>query len=248
MQLDHFVVHVHRDIEALRSIARESERAGIAFNPRNGKGDSGFKVANIWIGEQYFEILWLKKPSGGGWRRDWVSLYNEGKRGIYCLFLKVDDLGYFEYKCQEAGVLSKREKVTYKTFFGLFKKTMPWECLHLPKLTNSDLELSFITYEGDIMKEYLKYMTPNSSENGIVAVTNAKITVPNLEQDKKMLLAVFGGEERGGKIEVKLANGTIEFTSGKSTAVTLQAQSNSATFIGKKFSIENVTTIVTPNA
>lgn len=87
MRLDHFVVHVDANSAKLKQLALDAEVAGMPCDLGKGKGTSGFKAANIWVGDQYFEIVWLKRPDGGGWQKDWVDLYNDGKRGAFCIFL-----------------------------------------------------------------------------------------------------------------------------------------------------------------
>ena len=34
----------------------------------------------------------ILKNNGGGWKSDWVELYNNGHRGLICIMLDVDDI------------------------------------------------------------------------------------------------------------------------------------------------------------
>jgi CO dehydrogenase/acetyl-CoA synthase beta subunit len=73
MRLDHFVVHIDQDPPKLQSLKDQIVPMGFPFNPTAGKRTKGFQVANIWIGDQYLELIWLKTQDGGGWRRTmWV--------------------------------------------------------------------------------------------------------------------------------------------------------------------------------
>lgn len=83
MRLDHFVVHIDNDQAKLESLKSQIEPIGFPFNPHSGKGTKGFKVANIWIGDQYLELVWLKTKDGGGWREQWVDKYNQGQMATY---------------------------------------------------------------------------------------------------------------------------------------------------------------------
>jgi len=53
--LDHFVIHIDADMGRLEALQQHIAPLGYPFAPRRGKGTRGFKVANLWIGEQYYE-------------------------------------------------------------------------------------------------------------------------------------------------------------------------------------------------
>ena len=92
VRLDHFVVNIDNNMEKLKELKKQIEPLGYPFEPTWGKGTKGFKVANIWIGLQYLEMVWLKKKDGGGWKPDWVEKYNNGHRGIIAIYLMTDKL------------------------------------------------------------------------------------------------------------------------------------------------------------
>ncbi|MGE7919060.1 hypothetical protein ACQKM9_08925 [Viridibacillus sp. NPDC093762] len=57
MKIDHLVLNVDskyhvegEQVNAIRSI-------GLPYKPKKGKGTKGFKVSNIWIGKEYFEMV-----------------------------------------------------------------------------------------------------------------------------------------------------------------------------------------------
>lgn len=65
VRLDHFVINIDNDMKKLIELKKQIAPLGIPFEPTWGKGTKGFKVANIWIGLQYLEMVWLKKRTVG---------------------------------------------------------------------------------------------------------------------------------------------------------------------------------------
>ena len=244
MQLDHFVVHVENNPDKLKQVAIASAKAGIPFDPSKGKGTSGFRAANIWIGNQYFEIPWLKRPDGGGWRKDWVDLYNKGERGTFCIFLGTNDLSGIKKRLQDRGIDANEDKVSFK-IFGLFKKTMPWTTLHLPRLPGTNIEISFIQYEDGVVEKWISKMRPNAKENGFEGVFDCRLTIPNFDQCKEFVRSVFPHADIGdGELNVSLKPGRIGFAKGVVPRVELFAKSENPDHVGKQFSLEDVTVSV----
>ena len=85
LTLDHFVVHIDNDPAILADLKKRLVGSGVPFEPEWGKGTKGFKAANIWIGRQYFEIIRILRPDGGGWVPRWVERHHRGRRGLYCV-------------------------------------------------------------------------------------------------------------------------------------------------------------------
>ena len=48
----------------------------------------------------------LLKEDGGGWKKDWVDLYNEGHRGLICIMLDVDNINevYENFKSKNISI------------------------------------------------------------------------------------------------------------------------------------------------
>lgn len=244
MRLDHFVVHIDEDSEKLKQLALDAAVAGMPCDPGKGKGTSGFKAANIWIGDQYFEIPWLKRPDGGGWKKDWVDLYNDGKRGVFCIFLLANNIGELKKRLIAAGIPVSEEKVSFK-IFGLFKKVMPWTCLHLPRLPGSNLEISFIEYEPGVIEKWISKMSPNARKNGIEGVFSCEIDVVDFQGAKNFLQKVFpNSQSEAGTFVANLERGHLKVKRGTKTWVTLFASSQNPSFVGKNFSFEDVNVTV----
>ena len=68
LRLDHFVIHIDYDPRKLQALKEQFDGYGIPFEPEKGKGTKGFKVSNIWIGDQYLELPYLKNADGCGWK------------------------------------------------------------------------------------------------------------------------------------------------------------------------------------
>lgn len=135
MRLDHFVIHIDKDQTKLESLRSQIEPIGFPFNPHSGKGTKGFQVANIWIGDQYLELVWLRTKDGGGWREEWVDKYNRGLRGIFGLCLMTDQLDSLEKELRKRGVaVSPPERITFRMLFGLVKKSLPFRLVFTPPI------------------------------------------------------------------------------------------------------------------
>jgi hypothetical protein len=240
MRLDHFVVHVDNNIAKLKQLAAAATSAGMPFNPKKGKGTSGFRATNIWIGDQYFEIPWLRRHDGGGWKKEWVELYNNGQRGAFCIFLLTRNLRELKARLEAAGVAVNEEKVSFKAF-GLFTKVMPWTTLHLPRLPGTNLEISFIEYEP-ICETWFARMSPNAKTNGIEGVLSGEIEVQDFEGASDFLRRVFPeSRTMSDEFVASLEGGTLVVRRGSENRVTLFARSKEAKLVGKEFSFEDVT-------
>ena len=131
IRLDHFVINIDNDMKRLKELKRHIEPLGFPFEPTWGKGTKGFQVANVWIGLQYLEMVWLKKKDGGGWKADWVEKYNNGHRGIIAIYLMTDRLDEIREELRSRGInVSEPERISFRWFFGLLKKTMPWRSMY----------------------------------------------------------------------------------------------------------------------
>lgn len=243
MRLDHFVVHINNDPNILRSLKEKSDAAGLPFEPSRGKGTKGFKVANIWVGDEYLEIPWLKTTDGGGWQKEWVQKYNQGKRGLFCFFLEVNDLQKTQEELRARGINSEITYTSFRVLFGLYKVTMPWSYLYLPSVPGTDLQISFFQYGPGAKDKYRPYMKPNSKENGITGINNATVYLPDWENGVsfvKRLLPSIG--DNNTELKISLSNGGIRFIKSRdgTARVRLEAESLNPNFIGKGFELENV--------
>ena len=219
--LDHFVVHIDNDEALLDDLKTRLATCGVPFEPTWGKGTKGFKAANIWIGSQYFEIVRLLRPDGGGWVPKWVERHQAGKRGLYCLFLETDELDTVVERLHAAGIeAGEPERITFRGFLGLFKKTMPWRVLYLPTIPGTDLEIGFIEYDPGAREKLAPYLVPNAAENGITGVTNATLNLPLTETAKTYLKQLFpAATATTDELTIPLTTGQLRIKNGKTVQV-----------------------------
>jgi hypothetical protein len=109
----------------LKQLKERVEPLGLPFDPNRGKGTKGFKVGNIWIGDQYFEMPYLKNEDSGGWKKEWVEKYNKGKHGAYCLFIMTDELENEMKELKNKGV-----QIGEPELLGFLTKTLPWRSIY----------------------------------------------------------------------------------------------------------------------
>jgi hypothetical protein len=248
-RLDHFVVHIDDDFEMLRSLKDQIEPLGFPFDPSRGKGTKGFKVANIWIGNQYLELPYIKTRDGGGWRKEWVEKYNQGKRGIFGLCIMTDQLDHFRKEVIARGIpASAPERITYKMFFGLFKKSLPFRLVFTPQIPGTDLQIFFLEMDSqeklDFMKKY--FMKPNSRDYGITgiheAIVKSHFTTDAWEYIEKLFPNLIGNQTRA-----TLDMGETKLTFEQSQHADLRVELRASTKENLKkgsFMIENVEVVV----
>ena len=215
----------------------------IPFEPDWGKGTKGFKAANIWIGRQYFEIIRILRPDGGGWVERWVKRHHQGGRGLYCLFLKTDRLDAVVADLRTADIaIADPERVTYRAFFGLFRKTMPWRMVYLPPIPGADLELAFIQYDPDPRDVMKAHMAPNAEENGVIGVYDARLRLPLTNEARSFLRRVFPDATGVNDVlTVPLERGSIRIEHAEALHADLYAKKEKADGGAATVTLENVT-------
>ena len=92
MKIDHLVVNVDEKYHNDNNIIKSIRENNFPHEPKWGKGTKGFKVSNLWIGNEYLEMIRILKENGGGWIQEWITKYNYGHRGMICLMLNVADI------------------------------------------------------------------------------------------------------------------------------------------------------------
>lgn len=248
IRLDHFVINIDNDMARLNNLAVEIKDKGYPFKPKWGKGTKGFKVANIWMGLQYFEMVWLKKIDGGGWKEDWVKKYNSGHRGLIAIYLMTDSLDeIWEELLNKKIEVSEPERISFKWFFGLFKKTMPWRSIFTPPIPGTDIQICFGELDSEEMMEKMKeYMVPNSKENGIEGIREAnlkgKFNQDGIDYIKKIFPQALVVDN---KIVYDMGETRLSFEMDEDEDIKLELKSltTNKELQGKGFEIENVQVI-----
>ncbi|MEH7300782.1 VOC family protein [Neobacillus drentensis] len=214
MRLDHFVVHITKDDEKLAGLKDELAKIAIPFEPTKGKGTKGFKVANIWVGEQYLEMPWMLNKDGGGWRPEWVDKYHSGKRGIFGLCFMVDNVEEIKAELETRGVqVSGPERITF-TMLRFFKKSLPFRTLYTTEIPGTDLQFMFLEMDSQEKYEFTKkyFMHPNSEKNQVHAINRAVVEIQESEEVKAFISSVFPDcveTETGSSLIMK--DTTLEF-------------------------------------
>ena len=127
-KLDHFVVNVDKCYQKDKDIIDKIINTGFPYKPTWGKGTKGFKASNLWIGNEYFEMISILKPDGGGWKTEWVNCYNNGHRGLICIMLDVANIDELYTLLRKKNIeITKPEHLKFKWFFNMLTRTMPWQ-------------------------------------------------------------------------------------------------------------------------
>ena len=261
MRLDHFVIHVDNDAAILENLKKEIVPLGFPSDPGPEKSTQGLAVSNIWIGEQYLQIVRLLQPLVRGWNHRWVERYSEGKRGVFSIFIAVKELDEVHEGLVERGIESPEpepKQSLVKTTKGILeavtgflgleqskqKKISPWRSLNLPPIPGTDMDISFLEYHEDSEKDIKTLMKPNAKEYGITGIHRAKIYLPLWEDGIRFLQKVFPqliGATTQQKVELK-EDELLFFRSDPEAGlkVKLEATSEQKKYTAKKFQIENV--------
>ena len=188
-KFDHFVVNVDRKYQKDKAVINNVIKSGFPYEPSWGKGTRGFKASNLWIGNEYFEMINLLKEDGGGWKKDWVDLYNEGHRGLICIMLDVDNINevYENFKSKNISITNP-EYLKFKWLFNLLTRTMPWQNSYIKFFEGIPLQIGFQQMKDDEARNFMKqYMVPNSYENGISGIDKVIVKGALTSNDKDLL-------------------------------------------------------------
>lgn len=246
LRLDHFVLNIENKPDELNHLKKRIAGAGYPFEPTWGKGTKGFKAGNIWIGEQYFELIWLLTEDGGGWKDDWVEKYNKGHRGIIALYLMTDELDNLSESLIDRGIqVSEPQRISFRWFFGLFKKTMPWRSLFTPPIPGTSLQICFGELDSpQLMEKVRAYMVPNSADNGIFGIEEAIIKNNFSEEAISYVKNLFPDlKQQGSHLLYDMGSTRLSFESWRETlplSIELRAVTTNPTYANKDFQIENV--------
>ena len=245
IRLDHFVINIDNDMEKLTELKQRIEPLGYPFEPTWGKGTKGFNVANIWIGLQYLEMVWLKKKDGGRWRADWVEKYNNGHRGIIAIYLMTDRLDEIREELRCRGIpVSEPERICFSWFFGLLKKTMPWRSIFTATIPGIDLEICYGELDNpNIMEKMKAYMVPNAADNGIEGIKEAVVR-GNFSKEAWVYIHKLFPDAKLKETRLTYDMGTtglsFEICENPGLNVELYAVTANKKNLGKSFEVENL--------
>lgn len=202
LRIDHLVVNIDKKYQTDKTVIQSVRNTGFPYEPKWGKGTKGFKASNIWIGNEYLEMIHLLKNDGGGWKAEWVEKYNRGHRGLICLMLDVDDLDKIYEEMIDTNI-TKPQYLQFKWGLGLFTKAMPWRNSYFPFFEGVPLQIGLQQMKDEKSVKFMRqYMVPNSRDNGINGIEKIKIKGPFTESDFELINTIF-------KIKEPFNNGII---------------------------------------
>lgn len=241
MKIDHIVLNIDEKYQKNSSVIKDIRDTGLLYKPENGKGTSGFKASNIWIGNEYFEMINIIKSDGGGWVPEWTELYNKGHRGMVCLMLDVDNIEDLYEKFNDKGIeITKPKWLEIKLFLGVFKKRMPWKNSYLPFFSEVPFQIGFQQLKDKKTKEFMhKRMIPNSKENGINGISEIRIYGKFDDDDFNLINKIFENHiiEKDNRIDILLdSNQKLIFEKSNMYNIILKTESE----YNRSTEIENI--------
>ena len=207
LRIDHLVLNIDEYYQQ-KEYARIIEDAGLPYVPKNGKGTSGFKVSNLWLGNEYLEMVRIKKEDGGGWIPEWTKRYLAGERGLVCLMLETENINALYSKLQKKE-MSLPEQAKYKLFYGLMSISPPWKNSYLPFFEGVPFQIGFQQINNEKSKEKMyKQMKPNSRDNGYTGISYIEIYGKFTQKDRGIIYSLFTtkGDMKNGNLIWELKN------------------------------------------
>ncbi|MGL5328010.1 MAG: hypothetical protein ACRDD7_01995, partial [Peptostreptococcaceae bacterium] len=192
-KFDHFVVNINKKYQTNKNVINSITDAGFPYKPSWGKGTKGFKASNLWIGNEYLEMINILKSDGGGWKSDWVELYNNGHRGLICIMLDTEDIDkLYNLLISKNIKVTKPEHLKFKWFFNLFTKVMPWQNCYIDFLEGIPLQIGFQQMNDQKSRDFMEqYMVPNSRDNNIEGINKVIIKGNLTHNDIELISSVF---------------------------------------------------------
>jgi hypothetical protein len=221
LKIDHLVINVDKEVQEDRAFIGKVREFGLPYEPKWGKGTKGFKVSNMWIGDEYFELVRIKQRDGGGWVQSWTEQYNKGHRGLIGFAIEVSDIEATYERLRELIEITEPEPLRFKWFFNLLNKTMPWKNSYLPQLEGVPFQFFLQQLNDEKSKVYMQqYMYPNSREHGINGISEVKIFGTLTQKDRELIKLLFdNATEQQEVLTVKLDHQRISFIESETYSV-----------------------------
>ena len=243
MKIDHLVVNVEDSVQKNTEIINKIKTFGLPYKPSWGKRTKGFKVSNLWINKEYFELVCIKNKDGGGWIKNWTDKYNNGHRGLIGFALEVEGID----KIYQT-LLSKQVNITppkpleFRWFFKLLKRTMPWKNAYIEEFDHLPFQFFLHEMNDDISRNFMEqYMVPNSIENGIKGIKKVKIYGVLSERDKTLLRLLFNDyKEQDGVITITMENQSIQFLESNNYRVEVLLDCENKNYFKNELKLENI--------
>ena len=243
-KFDHFIVNINERYQKDNTVINSIINAGFPYKPSWGKGTKGFKASNLWIGNEYLEMINILKTDGGGWKSEWVDLYNKGHRGLICIMLDVENINKLYSMLTAKNIkITKPEHLKFKWFFNIFTKVMPWQNCYSDFLEGIPLQIGFQQMNDEKSREFMEqYMVPNSRDNNIIGISKVIIRGTLTNNDKKLISNIFDRNIiKTEPLTIQLNQQQIlVFEESDNYLVHIITRCNNQDFNNKKISIENI--------
>lgn len=241
MKLDHFVVNINEKYQKSEKVIENIRNMNFPYEPKWGKGTRGFKVSDLWIGNEYLEMVNILKKDGGGWVPEWTDKYLQGHRGMICLMLDVENIDALYQEMTEKGIqITNPEWLEFKWFFNMLTRRMPWRNCYVPFFEGVPFQIGFQEMKDEKARDFMnQYMVPNSREKGIDGIFRVVIKGKFLEADFEMIQKIFAEKAclESDMIRVVLSTKqSIEFVKAESYEIDLFTNVNT----GSVVEIENI--------
>lgn len=250
MRIDHLVINVGEKYQKDQQIIEAIRKQGFPYEPTKGKGTKGFKASNLWIDNEYFEMIRILKEDGGGWVEEWTKRYLEGHRGLICLMIDVEDIEALYEKLKSKGItLTRPEWLRIKLLLGITMK-MPWRNSYLSFFEKVPFQIGFQQIKDKKSLEYMRrQMEPNSRQNHIEGISKVVIYGGFTDKEFDRLSAVFESranrkvdEEGRACLEVRLnSKQKLELIEASNYKVEVYTTSKVTRDIEASTTIENIT-------
>ncbi|WP_297637357.1 hypothetical protein [uncultured Clostridium sp.] len=244
-KFDHFVLNVGSSYQKNQDVINNMPQAGFPYKPSLGKGSKEFNLSNLWIGNEYLEMVHLLSPEGNGWKKDWIQFFNSGHRGVICIMLQALDIHKLYSDLRKENVLiTFPEAPNLKFFFNLFTKTMPWKNSYISFFEGIPLQIGFQQVKDEHTRKHIeKYMKPNIFENDILNINKAIVRGPLTSDDFLLIKAVFHEHITNfAPLTIALDNNqSLIFEKSPIYEVHLFTTCENELYLNKSVSIENLT-------
>ncbi|MDB8803567.1 hypothetical protein [Romboutsia sp. 1001216sp1] len=115
----------------------------------------------------------ILRSDGGGWKTEWVDLYNNGHRGLICIMLDVVNIDEVYNLLNKKSIeITKPEHLKFKWFFNMLTRTMPWQNSYINFFEGVPLQIGFQQMNDEKSRKFMnEYMIPNSRDNDIIGIS-----------------------------------------------------------------------------